>query len=332
MGSKYHIVKNWKTTRAVVKSKKRDKRGKYRSATVNIGGTVLNVCLWNDSSLLGGCSADLGCEEHQVQRRYGRHTPTVPCPRMMVVRGLHFRAVDSHDQLRACKWKMVFICKTKAWPKLVFGLYEILVVQIYIVRKQKNPNLQQQKLRWTLVHGLVSKAKELDARRQRNQRERSIYSTPRRSRRQRGMRVSEEGPENAPEPDESSVVPRFEGASKHHHDRLQEYVSPEQARINMDIARSNPTVRKCKRVPRARHAHRKTHKVRNPLFTSAGVCLVCKYQYGRRRETLRYCRECCVDDFTGWPRTNRATGFAKKFHPRLCSKECFELFHSHNIK
>ena len=57
-----------------------------------------------------------------------------------------------------------------------------------------------------------------------------------------------------------------------------------------------------------------------------------KYQYGKRKETLKYCRECCVEKFTDWPRTNRATGFARRFHPRLCSKECFDYFHTHNIR
>ena len=204
----------------------------------------------------------------------------------------------------------------------------MVVVQVYIVRKHVKETLQQDTLQWNLVHGgMVKKAKHLDTQRLLQ----SPDVTPRRSRRQRGMPVSEENPEQAPEEDES-VVPRFEGATKHHHDRLMEYVTPEQARINLDIAQANPTVRKCHRAPRARDAHRKTRKVRNPLFTSAGVCLVCKYQYGRRRETLRYCRECCVDKFTGWSRTNRATGFAKDFHPRLCSEECFEFFHTYNIK
>ena len=174
---------------------------------------------------------------------------------------------------------------------------------------------------------MIAKAEELEEKRQSDQRQ-----TPRRSRRHRGMPTSATDTEATSSSNEAPPVPRFEGASKHHHDKLMEYVSPEQARINMDIALSNPTVRQSNRAPRARDARRKTTKVRNPLFTSAGVCLVCKYQYGLRRETLKYCRECCVDDFVGWPNTNRATGFAKDFHPRLCSKECFEFFHTHNVK
>ena len=179
LASRYHIVKHWKTTRAVIKSKKRDKRGNYRSATVTLDGIVLNTCLWNDSSLLGGCSADLGCEDLQVRRRYGRHTPTVSCPQMMMVRGKHFRAVDVNDQLRASKWKITFICKSKAWPVLTFGLADILAVQIYIVRLQANPTLGQYELRWQLVNGMIAKAEELEEKRQSDQRQ-----TPRRSRRQ----------------------------------------------------------------------------------------------------------------------------------------------------
>ena len=180
---------------------------------------------------------------------------------------------------------------------------------------------------------MIAKAEELDEKRQSDQK--NQCQTPRRSRRQWGMPTSASDTEATSSSNEAPPVPRFEGASKHHHDKLVEYVSPEQARINMDIALSNPTVRQSNRAPRARDAHRKTTKVRNPLFTSAGVCLVCKYQwygYGLRRATLKYCRECCVTDFVGWPNTNRATGFAKDFHPRLCSKQCFEFFHTHNVK
>ena len=106
----------------------------------------------------------------------------------------------------------------------------------------------------------------------------------------------------------------------------------EQAAINEKIVKENPAIRECNRRPRKRDAHRvDKNKVRNPLFTSTSVCLVCKYVHKRRRETLKYCRECNVEAFKNWPKTNRATGFAKKFHPRLCSRECFEYFHTHNI-
>ena len=118
----------------------------------------------------------------------------------------------------------------------------------------------------------------------------------------------------------------------HHLDSLKEYVDPEEAERNMEIVKANPLRYELNRQPRKRDANRKTHKVCNPLFTSASACLVCKYQHKRRRETLKYCRECCVANFTHWPTTNRATGFAKEFHPRLCSKECFDYFHTHNIR
>ena len=332
MNAKYHVVANW--SGVVKKSKSMRRRGKYRSATVTVNGITFNTCLWNDSSLLGGISTDLGCEDDPVVRRTGRHLPHVSCPRMMRVRGMHFRAVDGHDQLRACKFKMAFSCKRKAWPNLVMGLYEICVVNIYVVKSRgaRDQNLKQDSFRWALVMGMVSKAKELDERRARNKQSAEVKrdATPRRSRRQRGVPPSENTSSEVSTTEEA--VPRFERAKLHHHDRLDEYVTPEQARVNMGIAMENPTRRELQRAPRARDAHRKKKKVRNPLFTSASVCLVCKYQYGRRRETLRYCRECCVESFAGWPRTNRATGFAKAFHPRLCSTECFEYFHTHNVK
>ena len=142
--SRYHIISHWckKGNPIVSKSKKRNKRGKYRSATTTISGVVLNECLWNDSNLLGGVSADLGCENRPVVRRMGRHKPLISCPLMMFTRGQFLRGVDVHDQLRACKWRIVFVCKGKAWPKLVFGLYEILIVNIYIVKSQCRKKVQ----------------------------------------------------------------------------------------------------------------------------------------------------------------------------------------------
>ena len=131
---------------------------------------------------------------------------------------------------------------------------------------------------------------------------------------------------------DDKVVPRFQGADSHHWELLHEYVTPEQAAINAAIVAANPTKRELTRRPRARDRNRKDGKVRNPLWTSASVCLVCKYHYNRIVETSRYCRECCVDKFTDWPKTNRATGFQKQFHPRLCSPECFRFFHTHNVR
>ena len=335
--SRYHVIKHWTTKpnrttpAAMVKSKKMNKRGKYRSATTVIEGVRINTVLWNDSSLIGGVSADLGAEDIPVVRRTGRHEPTVSCPRLMYVRSENFRAVDIHDQLRACKWCFVFCSKSKAWPTLNFGLVEICVVNIFVVKRVGKPRLDQNEYRWNLVLGIVDKADDLKERRERasaaSASTTSVDGAERRvSRRQQSLPVVDLVE------DDVEVVPRFEGADSHHHDTLCEYVSPEQAEKNLVIANENPTVRELNRQPRRRDSERKTTKVRNPLFTSASACLVCKYQHGRRRETFRYCRECSVDLFSNWPKTNRATGFAKQFHPRLCSKQCFEYFHTHNIR
>ena len=75
MNAKYHVVAYW--INVVKKSKKMSKRGKYRISTVNVDDITLNTCLWNDSSLLGGISTDLGCEDDPVTRRTGRHLPDV---------------------------------------------------------------------------------------------------------------------------------------------------------------------------------------------------------------------------------------------------------------
>ena len=93
MKSRYHVVKHWmkKGVPIIPKSKKRNKRGKYRSATVTIDGVVVNTCVWNDSNRVGGVSADLGCENRPVVRRMGSHSPLISCPLMMFIRGKYLR-------------------------------------------------------------------------------------------------------------------------------------------------------------------------------------------------------------------------------------------------
>ena len=327
--SRYQIINHWtkrgpNNPAAIVKSKKRDRRGKYRSATTLVEGVTLNTCVWNDSSLVGGVSADLGTENEPVKRRMGRHKHPISCPRMMKVRGEKLRGVDVHDQLRSSKYKLQFVCKRRAWPCLNFGLIDLLIVNVYIVKHHVDKSVTQLRVRWDLVNGLVSKADDLQAH---DEATPTPEVSARRSRRQRGL--------GAQAPDRrtpTATVPRFKGADVHHHDRVHEYVTREQAAINEKIVAEDPSVREHKRQARQRDAHRvDKNRVRNPLFTSAAVCLVCKYVHGRRRETLKYCRECDVAAFKHWPKTNRATGFAKAFHPRLCSSECFQYFHTHNI-
>ena len=304
---RYHIIRNWK--KVVKKSKTRSKRGKYRSARTVIDGVALTEVLWNDSTRIGAVSADLGSERCEVARRTGRHIVAVPCPRMHFVRNLFFRGVDQNDQLRMCKWKMVFKCKNKTWPKLVNGLYELCIVNIYIIKRTFNRHLKQDDFRWNLVFGLVEKAKQLEA-----------------------ESAAQVATTSTPSVCEPESVDRFDGKDVHHLDFLPEYVTPEVAEINQRIADDNPTRRKLNKKPRQRDVNRQDKKVHNPLFTSASTCLVCRHQYGKRRETMYYCRECNVDDFTHWPRTNRATGFAKQFHPRLCSRECFDFFHTTQVQ
>ena len=115
-------------------------RGKYRCAYTKVDDVRLTTVLWVDSSLVATISADLGTEVESVKRRSGRHKRPIDCPRMVFVRGKHFRAVDIHDMLRlGHQVHFAFSCKKKAWPKLFFGLIELALVNIYIVVVQTNP-------------------------------------------------------------------------------------------------------------------------------------------------------------------------------------------------
>lgn len=141
-------------------------RGKYRTATTTVDDVRLSTVLWVDSSLVATVSADLGTEEHKVDRRRGRHVRPISCPHMIFVRGKWFRAVDVHDQLRLGKVHFVFSCKKKAWPKLFFGLIELTLVNIYIIVTNTNPRykkMTQEEFRWKMVEEFVKEADSLDA-------------------------------------------------------------------------------------------------------------------------------------------------------------------------
>ena len=301
----------------VKKSKLRINRGKYRAATTKVGSddnevTLVEV-LWNDSSLVGCVSADLGSEECSAERRMGRWKVPISCPKMMVVRGKYFRAVDQNDQLRLSKWAFQFMCKKKAWLKLFFALIELLLVNIYIVAIQTNNDLTQDDFRWAMVMQLVAKAKEVDE-------ENEIAERTRSARRR-----------EAPLSMSTTTYSRFSGGLQHHHhDTIHEYVSAEQAEINQAIVNRHPAYRQSNKLTwRDRDSSRKNGKVRNPMYTSLSNCLVCKYVHNKVQQTAKYCRECTWQ--SRWPKTIRAKGYQLKLHPRLCSQECFDYFHTYRI-
>ena len=313
---RFHIIKKLKPF--VKKSKERKKRGKFRAATTTVGEgadkVTLTEILWNDSSLVGCVSADLGSEEHRVQRRMGRHTPTIAQPNMFKVRDMHYRAVDQNDQLRMSKWTFPNISRRVCWHKLFFALIEVLLINIYIIALQEEPDLKQDDYRWALLLQLVGKADELD--------EGAVAARTRSA-----CREQREAEATPPVPES---VGRWEGGeTQHHHDRVFDYVTPEQALINQRIVDADPGNTKSTKSMRRRDRFRKDGKVRNPMFTSASQCVVCRYAHNRVTWTTKYCREC--QPAPGWPQTNRATGFRRLSHPRLCSTECFKYFHTHRI-
>ena len=149
---------------------------------------------------------------------------------------------------------MIFVCKGKAWPKALFSLYELLVVNIDIVKRSSGGDKTPGDVyRWTLLRAMVKRAADLES-------TATPEATPRRSLRQRGRSVPNPASETSDNND-TADVPRFEGVHKHHLCTLHEYVTPEQARINEKIAQANPTKYKCNhRKPRLRDELRKVNK------------------------------------------------------------------------
>ena len=125
---------------------------------------------------------------------------------------------------------------------------------------QTDKDLDQDDFRWEIVFALVRKANELDQ-------ESTVAERTRR------------GSRNSATVRRSTVVgSRFEGGLNHHHDIVQEYVTPEQAELNQRIVDDNPGPRVSKKlVWRKRDEDRKNGKVRNPMYTSLSACIVCRY-------------------------------------------------------
>ena len=330
-GHRYHVDWQFKATKkrpGLVKSKDASVRGKYRCATTTIDGVKLNTVLWVDSSLVACISADLGTESHDVDRRRGRHVKPITCPRMIFVRGKFFRAVDVSDQLRLGKVHFVVVTKKKVWVKLAFGLVEICLVNMYIVVINTNPDyvkLTQEDFRWQLVTELVTKVKKLDARAARAARARADAAPD------DGV-VSATGVPAEYE-HKTPLQIRLEGRDgSHHHEIQSEYVSVSEARANQKVVDDEPAHRATKRKRcRLRDHQRMDGKVLNPFHVSLGSCIVCKFFFKKKKptRTARYCRECMTDP--KWPETTRAKGWQRRFQPRLCSKKCFDIFHTSRI-
>ena len=116
------------------------------------------------------------------------------------------------------------------------GLVDILIVNVFIVKHQVEPALTQHRVRYDLVAGLVCKADDLD--------ERAVTPDPESTQRHSG---SQQGPGvrdhiNRSSDSSAEVVTQFQGVDKHHHDRLCEYVTREQAVINERIVKANPSI------------------------------------------------------------------------------------------
>ena len=104
------------------------------------------------------------------------------------------------------------------------------------------------------------------------------------------------------------------------------------AEANQKVVDENPCARPSNRKQcRDRDHERRDGKVLNPFHVSLGACIVCKFFFRKSKptRTARYCRECCTDP--SWPETSRAKGWQKQFQPRLCSKKCFDIFHTTRI-
>ena len=211
----------------------------------------------------------------------GRHTHTVAQPNMMRERDKHYRAVDQNDQLRLSKWQFQHTAKKVCWHKLFFALLEVLLVNIYLIALQTEPELKQDDFRWSMVDQLVAKAEELE--------EGTVAS-----------RTRSQQPEAAVASNNAQkvVVSRWDGGAEAHHlVTVPAYVTPEEEDINQKIVGLDPAKTLSRKVMRRRDSQKCDGNVRNPMYTSASLCLVCRYtktdEDGRpvKVYTTKYCLE-----------------------------------------
>ena len=307
-------------------SKPRKERGKYRSATATFRATgegevdtVINCVLWSDSKLVACASADLGTAQMMDYRQQGRHKHAIPIPKMIVVRGKKFRAVDQNDQLRMGKNKFVFICKRKPWPKVFWGGIELHIINVYIIVVELTPGHppSQRMYRWTLVDDLLALADELDE---------AAATT--------NANVAAAAAANA-----AAAVPATplqvrhspDSVTRHHWRVMHEYVTPAEVIEELRMMNDNPNnyikTSRGNRDPRQRDVRRRDGKVRSPTFFN-GLCVVCWAQ-GKTKKTNKYCHECSLD--RSWTYKTRGDGYTLDFHPRLCSRKCWDLFHTSRV-
>lgn len=315
--SRFHVV--YQLPVPFSKSRKlREHRGKYRSAQTEVEGVQVNCCLWSDSALIGYASCDLGTKQVEAVRQQGRHRVTIACPELVVERGKYFRAVDSHDQLRLGRLHFAYITKSKPWPEVFFGLIELTLVNIYIVCKQfeEHKDLTQNDFRWRMLEEILEIADEIDDRN---------FAAERAQER----------------PAEVAEVSRHHPKSKdlHHWCQMSEYVDVETAKEMLVLMQERPAVSgkaalARRRKPRSRDRFRKDGKVLNPAYfiSSCVVCWAETRGTGKKpTKTNKYCRECKKED--NWPKgMTRGGGYMNDFHPRLCSRRCWDRFHTERIQ
>ena len=161
----------------------------------------------------------------------------------------------------------------------------------------------QRDFRWKLIIELVAYSKQLDQNYDRDEAEQS-----------------------------DPIVSRFHelSAECHHWDTLKEYVTKDELdnlhKIHADDLKKPPT-----KYPRTRDAGRLNRQgkpiFRNPYWTS-GTCVVC---WAKKKQvyTTKYCRECSLQ--SKWTYKLRHGESFEIYAPRLCSKRCWDIFHSGEI-
>ena len=120
-------------------------------------------------------------------------------------------------------------------------------------------------------------------------------------------------------------------ADSHHWEKMVEYVHRDVKDQELLELSSNPVSNKKKkgdRDPRSRDKTRHDLKVRSKIhFTSQCVVF---WGSGKNSSTDRYCRE-CAPRMDNWTYKTRGDGYMSKYHPRLCSSDCFVKYHTTRI-
>ena len=209
--------------------------------------------------------------------------------------------------------------RSKAWPVVDWGVHELIIVNMFLIARvaDKRQYGEQSAFRWQIICEVLSYCDQLDG----------------------------QTAEPVTDQQRQEVVGRFhpESVRLHHRVSFSEYVTADELTQLHELHDDDPhppTQKRARKADGNRKDKDGRQLFRNPFWHSS-VCVVCwagitakdRADPAKLRKKLRptsfYCRECSLE--SRWTYRVRVGKSFHRYHPRLCSQKCFEIFHTREI-